>query len=72
MSFWSSVQQFCFSFAVANEKNINDLSVISVSYHADWQTGFHADVRYEGEAHYPENNNNLGKNELLSNAVKLL
>ncbi|XP_049882362.1 pro-resilin-like [Pectinophora gossypiella] len=25
-----------------------------VTYHADWQTGFHADVRYEGEAHYPE------------------
>ncbi|XP_045529287.1 pro-resilin-like [Pieris brassicae] len=32
-----------------------------VSYHADWQTGFHADVRYEGEAHYPQNNN-LGYN----------
>ncbi|XP_068624550.1 cuticle protein 19-like [Battus philenor] len=25
-----------------------------VTYHADWQTGFHADVRYEGEARYPE------------------
>ncbi|CAH0718375.1 unnamed protein product, partial [Brenthis ino] len=28
-----------------------------VTYHADWQTGFHADVRYEGEARYPETNN---------------
>ncbi|XP_038217291.1 pro-resilin-like [Zerene cesonia] len=27
-----------------------------VSYHADWQTGFHADVRYEGEAQYPDTN----------------
>ncbi|XP_014249810.1 pro-resilin-like [Cimex lectularius] len=25
-----------------------------VTYHADWKTGFHADVKYEGEAHYPE------------------
>ncbi|XP_013134623.1 PREDICTED: pro-resilin-like [Papilio polytes] len=24
-----------------------------VTYHADWKTGFHADVRYEGEATYP-------------------
>ncbi|KAL4707507.1 hypothetical protein ACJJTC_000259 [Scirpophaga incertulas] len=31
-----------------------------VTYHADWQTGFHADVRYEGEAHYPETNSNQG------------
>ncbi|CAH0403712.1 unnamed protein product [Chilo suppressalis] len=29
-----------------------------VTYHADWQTGFHADVRYEGEARYPEPTNN--------------
>ncbi|KAF2887228.1 hypothetical protein ILUMI_18946 [Ignelater luminosus] len=29
-----------------------------VTYYADWQTGFHADVRYEGEAHYPENYGN--------------
>ncbi|CAK1594870.1 unnamed protein product [Parnassius mnemosyne] len=29
-----------------------------VTYHADWQTGFHADVRYEGEARYPEPVNN--------------
>ncbi|XP_966720.1 pro-resilin [Tribolium castaneum] len=28
-----------------------------VTYYADWQTGFHADVRYEGEAHYPEQYN---------------
>ncbi|CAH2061753.1 unnamed protein product, partial [Iphiclides podalirius] len=28
-----------------------------VTYHADWQTGFHADVRYEGEARYPEATN---------------
>ncbi|KPJ14849.1 Pro-resilin [Papilio machaon] len=26
-----------------------------VTYHADWKTGFHADVRYEGEATYPNN-----------------
>lgn len=25
-----------------------------VTYYADWQTGFHADVRYEGTATYPE------------------
>lgn len=37
-----------------------------VTYYADWQTGFHADVRYEGTATYPEtyktnnNNNNNG------------
>lgn len=33
-----------------------------VTYYADWQTGFHADVRYEGTASYPEdyNNNNNG------------
>ncbi|CAG4980406.1 unnamed protein product [Colias eurytheme] len=30
-----------------------------VSYHADWQTGYHADVRYEGEAQYPETNTNV-------------
>ncbi|KAJ2939088.1 hypothetical protein O0L34_g10276 [Tuta absoluta] len=29
-----------------------------VTYHADWKTGFHADVRYEGEAHYPEPTHN--------------
>ncbi|XP_044255401.1 pro-resilin-like [Tribolium madens] len=29
-----------------------------VTYYADWQTGFHADVRYEGVAHYPEHYNN--------------
>ncbi|XP_045781101.1 pro-resilin-like [Maniola jurtina] len=28
-----------------------------VTYHADWRTGYHANVRYEGEARYPENNN---------------
>nr|XP_022905382.1 pro-resilin-like [Onthophagus taurus] len=37
-----------------------------VTYYADWQTGFHADVRYEGEAQYPDqynnNNNNNGYN----------
>lgn len=27
-----------------------------VTYHADWRTGFHADVRYEGQAKYPEPN----------------
>ncbi|RZF45280.1 hypothetical protein LSTR_LSTR011865 [Laodelphax striatellus] len=27
-----------------------------VSYVADWATGFHADVRYEGQASYPEAN----------------
>lgn len=26
-----------------------------VSYVADWATGYHANVRYEGEARYPEN-----------------
>lgn len=32
-----------------------------VTYYADWQTGFHADVRYEGTAQYPETyNNNAG------------
>ncbi|KAL3275744.1 hypothetical protein HHI36_020490 [Cryptolaemus montrouzieri] len=32
-----------------------------VTYWADWQTGFHADVRYEGEAQYPtQYNNNQG------------
>lgn len=25
-----------------------------VTYYADWQSGFHADVRYEGSASYPE------------------
>lgn len=29
-----------------------------VTYYADWQTGYHADVRYEGTAHYPEQYNN--------------
>ncbi|XP_026744255.1 pro-resilin-like [Trichoplusia ni] len=29
-----------------------------VTYHADWQTGFHADVRYEGQAKYPEPTHN--------------
>ncbi|XP_044766484.1 pro-resilin-like [Coccinella septempunctata] len=36
-----------------------------VTYWADWQSGFHADVRYEGEARYPDqynNNNNQGYN----------
>nr|FAA00645.1 TPA: putative cuticle protein [Bombyx mori] len=35
-----------------------------VTYHADWQTGFHADVRYVGEARYPETlpNYNRGGN----------
>lgn len=28
-----------------------------VTYYADWQTGFHADVRYEGTAVYPEQYN---------------
>lgn len=28
-----------------------------VTYWADWQSGFHADVRYEGEAQYPEQYN---------------
>lgn len=25
-----------------------------VSYHADWKNGYHADVKYVGEAHHPE------------------
>ncbi|KAJ0170627.1 hypothetical protein K1T71_013998 [Dendrolimus kikuchii] len=29
-----------------------------VTYHADWQTGFHAEVRYEGDAKYPDLNTN--------------
>ncbi|XP_012280184.1 pro-resilin-like [Orussus abietinus] len=33
-----------------------------VSYTADWRTGFHADVRYEGEASYPEQYNANGNN----------
>ncbi|CAG9864434.1 unnamed protein product [Phyllotreta striolata] len=28
-----------------------------VTYWADWKSGFHADVKYEGEAHYPEQYN---------------
>lgn len=34
-----------------------------VTYHADWRTGFHADVRYEGTANYPDQNgyNNGGQ-----------
>lgn len=28
-----------------------------VTYYADWKTGFHADVRYEGTASYPEHYN---------------
>ena len=28
-----------------------------VTYTADWRTGFHADVRYEGEAQYPDQYN---------------
>ncbi|CAH1179346.1 unnamed protein product [Phaedon cochleariae] len=31
-----------------------------VTYWADWQSGFHADVKYEGEAHYPEQYNKGG------------
>lgn len=31
-----------------------------VTYYADWQTGFHADVRYEGTASYPEKYNTYG------------
>lgn len=34
-----------------------------VTYYADWQTGFHADVRYEGTAHYPEQYNNGPSNQ---------
>lgn len=25
-----------------------------VSYNADWKNGYHADVKYVGEAHHPE------------------
>ncbi|KAJ8922100.1 hypothetical protein NQ315_004032 [Exocentrus adspersus] len=31
-----------------------------VTYWADWQSGFHADVRYEGEAQYPDQPNKGG------------
>lgn len=31
-----------------------------VTYYADWQSGFHADVRYEGTAQYPEQYNQGG------------
>ncbi|KRT82726.1 Insect cuticle protein [Oryctes borbonicus] len=31
-----------------------------VTYYADWQTGFHADVRYEGQAQYPDQYNPNG------------
>lgn len=34
-----------------------------VTYYADWQTGYHADVRYEGTAHYPEQYNNGPSNQ---------
>ncbi|XP_044729162.1 pro-resilin-like [Chrysoperla carnea] len=34
--------------------NLPDGRVQIVTYYADWKSGFHADVRYEGEAHYPE------------------
>ncbi|CAH1396135.1 unnamed protein product [Nezara viridula] len=33
-----------------------------VTYHADWKTGFHADVRYEGTATYPEPQHQGGGN----------
>uniref|UniRef100_A0A6P7GI06 Pro-resilin-like n=1 Tax=Diabrotica virgifera virgifera TaxID=50390 RepID=A0A6P7GI06_DIAVI len=33
-----------------------------VTYWADWQSGFHADVKYEGEAQYPEQYNKGGYN----------
>nr|XP_023020354.1 pro-resilin-like [Leptinotarsa decemlineata] len=35
-----------------------------VTYWADWQSGFHADVRYEGEAQFPDqyNKDNRGYN----------
>lgn len=41
-----------------------------VTYYADWQTGFHADVRYEGTASYPEdyNNNNNNNNGAYSSS----
>ncbi|KAK0170102.1 hypothetical protein PV328_010705 [Microctonus aethiopoides] len=44
-----------------------------VTYTADWRTGFHADVRYEGEATYPDqynngyNNNNNNNNNINNN-----
>ncbi|XP_074099036.1 uncharacterized protein LOC141527447 [Cotesia typhae] len=45
-----------------------------VTYTADWRTGFHADVRYEGEATYPDqyntgynNNNNNNFNNYNNN-----
>ncbi|XP_014203624.1 pro-resilin-like, partial [Copidosoma floridanum] len=31
-----------------------------VTYTADWRTGFHADVRYEGVAQYPDQPTNQG------------
>ncbi|KAK2580536.1 hypothetical protein KPH14_007671 [Odynerus spinipes] len=33
-----------------------------VTYTADWRTGFHADVRYEGTATYPDQYNNNNNN----------
>ncbi|XP_011268378.2 pro-resilin isoform X1 [Camponotus floridanus] len=33
-----------------------------VTYTADWRTGFHADVRYEGTATYPDQYNTQGYN----------
>ncbi|NP_001161315.1 cuticular protein RR-2 family member 23 precursor [Nasonia vitripennis] len=40
-----------------------------VTYTADWRTGFHADVRYEGEAQYPDqyNTGNQGYNNNANN-----
>lgn len=40
-----------------------------VTYTADWRTGFHADVRYEGEATFPDqyNNNNNNNNDNKNN-----
>ncbi|XP_046434224.1 pro-resilin-like isoform X1 [Neodiprion fabricii] len=40
-----------------------------VTYTADWRTGFHADVRYEGVASYPDqyNNNNNNNNNYNNN-----
>lgn len=32
-----------------------------VTYTADWRTGFHADVRYEGVAQYPDQYNQGGQ-----------